>query len=150
MRSKSLNFGLKRAPKMCFRPQATAPAGSNSAEKIYTLLLAHIFKPCISDCIPYLLLSLSLEANSMPMLILPLTRNHRFLNCKYIPSLRPEGLGRWVLGSMGWGCSGLQALKSEWYLGAKAIFGYLNSPEGYEGTVQGLCGVQGSGMVFRV
>ena len=47
----------------------------------------------------YVLLSLSLEANSMPMLIVPpLTRNHRFRNCKYIPSLRPQGLGRSVLG----------------------------------------------------
>ena len=38
----------------------------------------------------------------MPTMILPLTRKHRFLNCKYIPSLRPEGLGRSVeVGSSG-------------------------------------------------
>ena len=54
--------------------QASAPDSSNSAEKTYTLLIAYIFKACISDCIPYYIFIIKpffREANS--------TRNHRFL-----------------------------------------------------------------------
>ena len=43
-------------------------------------------------------------------------------------------------------CLRPQVLKSEWYLGAKAIFGFFNRPEGY---VRGYCSGSMWGPRFR-